>query len=426
MNARPAAASASTRVIAVLAVLHMFAFIDRTVLAGVLPLVRQTLPMNDAQAGWLIGTAFAIPYAATALLVAAVMRGRPASMWLLVGGVLTWTAGAVAMAAAGSVLTFSLARALLGIGQGVFVPLAVSWLVDHSAARRAPALAAFASGATIGRSIALLLVGGLLWALALAVGDGPIAHWRWLLALTAIPNLLLLPMLPLAPRGAPAAAPTTPALPRSATPPWRTLAGFFAVAIAPPIVAQAVGGWLPTLFVRQAGMTAAQAATLLGIVTLLTGWTGQVVAGWALARRPTLTAALPQLVLLTLATTLLPLAVLTQVHAVVAMVACVVLVNLLLGISAFAGLFGVQALIPPLARASVNGVYFALVTLVAVGTGPLLAGVLAQGGLSTAAALLGTATIATIACALAVVANRPSFRRACWSAGEMTPPLGGR
>ncbi len=105
------------------------------------------------------------------------------------------------------------------------------------------------------------------------------------------------------------------------------------------------------------------------------------------------------------------------------MVACVVAINLLLGVSAFAGLFGVQALIPAAARASVNGVYFATVTLVAVGTGPLLAGLLAQGGLSIAAALLGTATIATIVCALTVVINRAAFKRAGWSAGRLAPPL---
>ena len=68
---------------------------------------------------------------------------------------------------------------------------------------------------------------------------------------------------------------------------------------------------------------------------------------------------------------------------------CVVAANLMLGVSGFAGLFGVQALIPPAARASVNGIYFALVTLIAVGSGPLLAGLLAESGWSTAAALLG-------------------------------------
>ena len=413
MNAAPATA----RVIAVLAVLHMLAFIDRNVLAGVLPLVRVETPMNDAQAGWLIGTAFALPYAATALILAVVMRGRRASVWLLIGGVVTWTAGALAMAAAGSVLSFSVARGLRGIGQGMFVPLAVAWLVDHADARRAPALATFASGATIGRSIALLLVGGMLWLLALVIADSRMAHWRWVLALTAIPNLLILPMLARAPNKAPAASE------QSAAPPWGTLTAFFGVAIAPLVEAQAIGGWLPTLFVRQAAMLPAHAATLLGTVTLLTGWSGQAVAGWALSRHSRLVSALPQLVLAALAATLIPLAVLTHVHTLGAMVACVVAINLMLGVSAFAGLFGVQALIPAAARASVNGVYFATVTLVAVGTGPLLAGLLAQWGLSIAAALLGTATIATSVCALTVVINRAAFKRAGWSAGRLAPPL---
>ena len=410
------AAPATTRVIAVLAVLHMLAFVDRNVLAGVLPLVRLDTPMSDAQAGWLIGTAFALPYAATALILAVLMRRQQASIWLLITGVLAWTAGSLAMAAAGSLLALNVARALLGIGQGMFVPLAVAWLVDHADTRRAPALATFASGATVGRSVALLLVGGILWSLALVVADSRLAHWRWVLALTAIPNLLILPMLARVPKKARSAGE------QGAAPPWGTLAAFFGVALAPLVEAQAIGGWSPTLFVRQAAMLPAQAATLLGFVTLLTGWGGQMATGWALSRRPGLVSGLPQLVLAALAATLIPLAVLTHVHALAAMIACIVAINLLLGISAFAGLFGVQALIPPAARASVNGVYFAIVTLVAVGTGPLLAGLLAQGGLSIAAALLGTAGIATIVCALTVMINRAAFKRAYRSAGRLAPP----
>lgn len=421
MNAR-APAAATTRVILVLAALHLLAFVDRTALSGVLPLVRGEVAMNDAQAGWLIGTAFALPYAATALALAAIMRGRRASVGWLAGGVLAWTAAAIASAAATSLVTLSLARALLGVGQGVFVPLAVAWLIDQAGEKRASALATFASGATVGRSIALLLVGTLLWLLAIIFARTNIAHWRWLLALTAIPNLLILPVLL---RASPRAV-STPSIEGEQATPWHALAAFFAVAIAPLILAQAAGGWMPTLFVRQAGITAAQAATLLGLVTLATGWVGQSVCGWLLARRPALVAYLPLIVLIALAATLVPFALLTQARTIPAMVACVVAANLMLGVSGFAGLFGVQALIPPAARASVNGIYFALVTLIAVGSGPLLAGLLAESGWSTAAALLGTGVIATLACAAAVVMSRVTFHAALRSSGGGIIPLAGR
>jgi predicted MFS family arabinose efflux permease len=421
MNAR-APAAATTRVILVLATLHLLAFVDRTALSGVLPLVRGEVAMDDAQAGGLIGTAFALPYAATALGIAAIMRGRRASVGWLAGGVLVWTAAAIASAAATSLVTLSLARALLGIGQGVFVPLAVAWLIDHAGEKRAPALATFASGATIGRSIALLLVGTLLWLLALTLAQTHVAHWRWLLALTAVPNLLILPLLL---RASPAAV-TAPLIEGEAPAPWPALAIIFAVAIAPLILAQAAGGWMPTLFVRQAGMTAAQAATLLGLVSLATGWVGQAACGWLLARRSALIAHLPLIVLVALAATLIPFSLLTQARALPAMVACVVAANLLLGVSSFAGLFGVQALIPPAARASVNGIYFALVTLIAVGSGPLLAGLLAESGLPIAAALLGTGMIATLACAAAVGAGRATLRAGLRSGGSGIVPLAGR
>jgi len=113
----------------VLAILHCLAFIDRTMIGGALPLMRLDLPMTDAGAGWLIGTAFAVPYGVTALALAAMLRGRRASPWWLIGGVAVWTAATLVTGAAQSTTMLMLARAGLGIGQAMFVPVAIAWLV---------------------------------------------------------------------------------------------------------------------------------------------------------------------------------------------------------------------------------------------------------------------------------------------------------
>lgn len=403
------------RIVIILAVLHCLAFIDRTMIGGVLPLIRRDIAMNDAQAGWIIGTAFALPYGAAALGLAAVLRRRRASLWWLVGGVVIWTGASIAAGAARSVETLTLARAGLGIGQALFVPVAIAGIVDAAGSDgRARALATFTSGSTIGRSIALLVTGATLSLLAVAVPGGGIAHWRMVFFATAVPNLLIVPLLVAARRtpGETRAAAAT-AVPTAVD--WRALALFFAVAIMPVLLSQAIGGWLPTLFVRDRGLMPAQAATLIGAITLVAAPAGQIAGGWLMSRRPDWSDHIPAIILAGLTVTLAPLALVAWAPGLIGAAIGVVGLNLTLGIASFCGLFGVQALIPAPARVSVNGIYFAFVTLVGFGVGPLLTGALAMASASTPAALgnalLMTGMIASALCAIAVFAVRGGYRR---------------
>lgn len=381
-------------------------------IGGALPLIRSDLAMDDAQAGWIIGTAFALPYGVTALSLAVLLRGRQASIGWLVGGVVVWTAASIATGAAHSVASLSLARAGLGIGQAMFVPMAIAWIVGATGSGgRARALSMFTSGSTIGRSAALLTVGGLLSLLALFAGTG--AHWRWLFVVTALPNLMLLPLLMKMRAVVSTSATGSVAIAID----WRTLILFFAVAITPVLLIQASSGWLPTLFVRDRGLTAGQAATMLGAVTLFAAPAGQILGGWLMTRFTSWHASIPAIVLASLTATLVPLMAIVWAPGLVGATIGVAAMTLMLGVSSFCGLFGVQILVPKTAHVSVNGIYLALVTLVAVGAGPLLTGALATAsGSGTAAladALMTTGLIATGLCAIAVVAVRGRYRRRC-------------
>ncbi len=408
-------------------------------IGGALPLMRADIAMSDAQAGWVIGTAFALPYGVTALAIAAFLRGRRASIWWLVAGIVLWTVAGLATSAADSLAALTLARAGLGVGQAMFVPVAIAWLVDGTETRdRAPALAIFTSGSTIGRSAALLAIGGLLWLLGRIVPGGDaasgagIAYWRWLYVITALPNLVMLPVLAMVrirrvgiggARDRTAVGATRAPIPDAAPPSprelidWTTLAVFFAVAIMPIVLIQAIGGWLPSLFVRDRGLAPAQAAMLLGAITLVAAPVGQILGGWLMTRYTVWHDRIPVIILAGLAATLLPLAVLIRAPGLASAVAGVAVANVTLGIASFCGLFGVQRLSPPSARVTVNGVFLALVTLVGVGTGPLLTGVLAtpgaaaSQGASLGLALFTTGAIACGGCAIAVAAVQRRDRR---------------
>jgi MFS family permease len=408
-------------VIVVLAVLHCLAFIDRTMIGGALPLMRLNIAMSDAQAGWVIGTAFALPYGVTALALAAILRGRRASLWWLVAGLVLWTAASLATGTAHSIGALTLARAALGVGQAMFVPVAISWLIDDTSPKdRARALSLFTSGSTIGRSVALLTVGALLSVLAMVAraGDGTLGNgstdWRWLYAITALPNLLTLPFLVrvgLRPPRSESATGTISDMPpcsEAVQIDWGTLALFFAVAIMPVLVIQAIGGWLPSLFVRDRGLTPAHAAMLLGAVTLVAAPAGQITGGWLMTRYTAWHDRIPVIVLAGLAATLLPLAAVIWAPGLGGAIAGVAIANISLGIASFAGLFGVQMLTPQSHRVTVNAVFLALVTLIGVGVGPLLTGVLATShagaieDTSLGVALFLTAAIACGLCAIAV------------------------
>lgn len=174
---------------------------------------------------------------------------------------------------------------------------------------------------------------------------------------------------------------------------------------------------MPTLFVRDRGLTAGQAATTLGAVTLFAAPAGQILGGWLMTRYPRWHAHIPAIVLASLSATLVPLMAIVWAPGLITATIGVVVMTLMLGVSSFSGLFGVQILIPKLAHVTVNGIFLALVTLVGVGAGPLLTGTLAtasgSGKAALADALMTTGIIATTICAIAVWAVRGRYRCRC-------------
>lgn len=392
------------RLILVLSALHFLAFIDRTMIGGVLPLIRTNIAMTDAQAGWIIGTAFALPYGATALALGVLLRRRPASNAWLIGGALVWTGGSLATGLTGSLSELTAARAVMGIGQGIFVPVAIARLFEDTApTARARALGLFMGSATAGRSTALLLVGMVLWALATFAYDIGNEIWRWLFIATALPNIMVL--VALGKDRGPASAPD-PGIPHIAIN-WLALLPLFCVAASPVLLAQSVLGWLPTLFVEERGLSPTDAALLIGIVTLFAAPSGPLLAGWLAGRYPAYEDRASLLVLLALAATLAPLAGLVWGPGLAAGTASMAVMLVILGMALFGGLFGVQLAIPAHARVSVNGVYLAFVTMVGLGLGPLITGALssvAKSGTSLGSALLATGVVAVTACAVAVAA----------------------
>src|SRR5262249_56097296 len=112
--------------LAVLSLINFFNYLDRYILAGVIPLVEKDLQIDHTQAG-LLGSVFMIVY-----MIASPYGGYLGDRWprrfLVAGGILIWS---LATISSGLATTFRLllsARALIGIGEAGYATVAAAIL----------------------------------------------------------------------------------------------------------------------------------------------------------------------------------------------------------------------------------------------------------------------------------------------------------
>lgn len=385
---------------------HLLAFVDRAKVAGVLPAIRAQIPMTDTAAAAVIGTAFATAYVVTLLLLTIAERGRERGWrWRLLAGVVIWGIATAVTGLADTLPELLGARALLGVGQALFIPAALTSVVTASPSRaaRAANLAIFTAAASFGRSAGLLVIGGALalvqW-LSLSSTD---QAWRWSFIATVVPNLLLLGLLrtPLVSFvQAPAAAETGLRVA------WRAQAMFMLLALMPIMLIQATVGWLPTLLVSEYAVTVQQASYWAGAIVLVAGPTGQLIGGWLLRRLKPPSRAVPWIIASAMTVGLpgfIPVASGSGMRLAAIGMSWAYFA---LGIAGLAALYGWQDLMPQRVRLAGNGLYLALVTAVAIGLGPLLTGLIADQAAALPVALLKTALVCTSVALLIAVLRR--------------------
>ncbi|MEW9516115.1 MFS transporter [Streptomyces tubercidicus] len=168
--------------------------LDAYVMAGLLPRVATDLHVSEASAGQMV-TVFTLCYALGAPVFATVLAGRPAKV-VLGCALLVFSAGNVLTALAPSLLVLLVARALAGIGAGLYSPMAAATAAGLAGEeKRGRSLAIVMGGMSIGTVIGVPL--GVL--LADHVG------WRgtlWLitaLGLVAVVGITRLPSIPASP-----------------------------------------------------------------------------------------------------------------------------------------------------------------------------------------------------------------------------------
>src|ERR687897_2596630 len=150
----------------VLVIVYALNFIDRQILSILAEDIKHDLGLEDAQIGFLYGTAFAVFYA-----LFGIPLGRLADSWyrgrLMAIGLALWSSMTALSGFAQSFGMLAAARIGVGIGEASASPAAYSMIADYfPKERRATALSIYSSG---------LYIGG---ALSLPIGGFVVSRWN--------------------------------------------------------------------------------------------------------------------------------------------------------------------------------------------------------------------------------------------------------
>jgi MFS family permease len=182
-------------VLFVLFLVYIVNFVDRQLLSILVQDIKASLTIDDAQFGFLYGTAFAIFYA-----LFGIPLGRLADSWyrvrLITLGLTVWSAMTALSGFASTYAQLALARVGVGIGEASASPAAYSLLGDYfSKERRGLALAIYSSGLFVGAGLSLPLGGWVLhsWSRHFTAATAPfgLAGWQAAFLAVGLPGLLL-------------------------------------------------------------------------------------------------------------------------------------------------------------------------------------------------------------------------------------------
>jgi MFS family permease len=291
-------------VVAILIATAVLSYTDRQVLSLLVDPIRGELGISDTQVSLLLGTAFAVIYGIAGIPLG-LLADRTSRRNLIFAGVVVWSCGTLACGFSHSFGQLFAARIVVGLGEAVLSPAAISLISDYfPPSRRGTAVGFFLSGIAMGIGAAILIGGGVLHLVELGVLAGtPLAGqpaWRLVLLLIGAPGLLwsvaIFAIQEPARRTTEAPATTadaghdsstattsaTTAAWRSTT--WARVIPIYLVVAAASLVDNAVGAWAPTLLIREFTRDPAQVGVQLGFL-LTAGFGGGVLLGGWLADR---------------------------------------------------------------------------------------------------------------------------------------------
>jgi MFS family permease len=266
------------KALVILTVINFLNYIDRYVLASVFEPIKRDLHFTDAQLGWTLG-AFMIAYS-----IASPVCGRFGDLftrkYMISAGICLWSFATAGAGLARSFWQMIVPRSLVGIGEASYATVSPGIITDYYPEKqRGRALAVFYAAIPVGSALGFVLGG------VLAQQFG----WRAAFMVVGLPGLIFA-LLALSIREPMRGASdneipvddTTPSLFAVYKMLWHN-STYVTVTLGYVAYTFALGGlvgFMPAFLERYDGMTTAQANTLFGILTVLSGFSGTFAGGF--------------------------------------------------------------------------------------------------------------------------------------------------
>ncbi len=272
-------------VVTILVATAVLSYTDRQVLSLLVDPIRRDLGVSDVEVSMLLGTAFAVIYGVAGIPFGW-LADRKSRRNLILTGVAVWGVGTLACGYAGSFAELFAARIVVGLGESVLSPAAISLISDYfPPARRGLAVGFFLSGIAIGQGAAILIGGAALhFVQAGALAATPLAGmapWRLVLVVIGAPALVWSLAILLIREPQRRGAGTMDASGRGLTGiVLGPVTSIYAVVAFASLVDNAVGSWAPTLLIRRFHLNAADVGLALGLRLMVGFGGGVLIGGW--------------------------------------------------------------------------------------------------------------------------------------------------
>lgn len=275
--------------VGLLGVLYVISWIDRNILALLAQPVSQALGLNDRELALLLGLGFALLYAVGGVLLGHFVDTRNRRI-VATAGIALWSVATVLSAFATSFWPMLLLRCGVALGEAVLVPTAISLIADlFSREKRGLPVAVFTSIGSF-MTIGSYAAGAAAIGIAGTINDDVgLSVWQTTLIIVGVPGLALalifalsatIPSRDTGGRNGSAPDVSFGALFRHFRSRQRFLGPLLSLTGLNCVFSLAIVIWLPTVLIREHGLTAQEAGYLIGMVGVPAGLAGNFFWQW--------------------------------------------------------------------------------------------------------------------------------------------------
>ncbi len=180
----------------VLALANVLNYLDRHIISALSPAIKADLNLDDADLGFLLGTAFAVLFGVLGIAMGRIADSLSRTK-LMASGLTLWSTMTALSGGAMSFVGLAGARLGVGVGEATANPVSQSMLSDYFPARnRGAVLGVYLASVHLGHAAALILGGLFLTSWDTMCGVFPegacqVPNWRAAFLIVGLPGLLL-------------------------------------------------------------------------------------------------------------------------------------------------------------------------------------------------------------------------------------------